>query len=316
MMAAIRWRGFANTQPDELDSRFQRIVLRVVAVFAIVSIVVPFLPVREIPREQQIKVPERVAKVMMERKQKIEKPPEPKPLPLPPAPQPEKPKEPPPKKQVAKAEKPKPVPPTPKRQPSAKERVAKVGLLAMRDELAALRDTPELKRMTNPRRKLSNEGSVAAVKESKPVTRVVNKGSGGVSTDHLTRDTVQTALNERELTKVKSTIVTESEKDGKGSSRVARRSMEEIELVLERVKGSFQILYNRERRNNLSLRGTVLFELVIAPSGKVTSCKVMQSELNSPQLERKLVVKLKSVDFGERDVEETMVTYPINFVPS
>lgn len=307
-MSTADWNSLNAYDLTVIDRRFWRITKKVFITLLVVSLIVPVLPVFEISREKKMEVPERVAKVLIEKRQQQQ-------LPKPPAPLPqiEKKKEIPtkkdsPKKQVTK--------PKPVKRPSVQERVSKVGLLAMRNELAALRETPELSRITNPNRKLNNAGSERAIHDTKPVTRKVSKGSGGVSTKNLSRETTQAQLSERKLTKVDSRLANLGEKNQKGDARIAVRSIEEIQLVLERHKGSFNILYTKQLRKKPGLRGKVLFEIVIAPSGQVISCKVIESELHDPALERKFVLKFKSIDFGEADVDNTIINYPLDFFPS
>lgn len=296
---------------DEDELRFQRITKRVLIVFLVLSVVVPWLPVFEISREKQEAVPPRIAKVLME-KQKKE-------VPKPPAPAQAKkaePDKPTPKKDVIEPKKPTPPKPEPKVTPSVKERVAKVGLLAMRQELAEIRNLPPLKTITNPNVKLSTQGSKNDVHAQKPATRNVNKGSGGLENKVLAKDTVQTRLAQRQVTQVESSLAAIGDENRKGDERVNVRTIEEIRLVLERYKGSFNILYTKQLRRNPTLKGKVLFELIIEPSGAVSSAKVVESELKTPGLEHKFLIKLKSIDFGEKDVDTTIINYPLDFFPS
>jgi len=304
-MSLISAHSYDLFASDEVEQRFWRISKNVFIVFVVLSLIVSVLPVFELSREKQAEVPERVAKVLLKKKEQRAQP---KPMP-----QPELKKELPTQKEPPKK---KDVKPKPRPTPTLKERVGKVGLLALKDDLAALRETPQLKRLTNPNKKLSNAGSKLAINEYKPVTRNVNKGSGGVSTRNLKRETLQTTLAERKLSTVDSKLANLADLDKKGDSRIAIRTIEEIRLALERHKGSFNILYTKQLRRNPTIRGKVLFELVIAPSGVVVSCRVIESELNSPSLERKFVLKFKSIDFGEKDVETTVINYPLDFFPS
>ena len=288
----------------EVDRRFWRITKNVFIVFVVLSLIVPVLPVFELSREKKAEVPARVAKVLLKKKEQRQQKKN--------LPQPEAKKTLPAKKSVPK----KKVKKKPKPTPTVKERVAKVGLLAFRDDLAALRETPQLKRLSNPNRRLSNAGSASAFKASKPVTRNVKSGSGGLGGKNLKRETLKTTLRENKLSKVDSKIAALADQDKKGDARGLVRTIEEIRLALERHKGSFNILYTKQLRRNPSIKGKVLFELVIAPSGQVVSCRVVESELSSPALERKFVLKFRSIDFGEKDVETTIINYPLDFFPS
>jgi TonB family protein len=102
----------------------------------------------------------------------------------------------------------------------------------------------------------------------------------------------------------------------RGASGIAGRSLEEIKLVFDRNKGAIYTIYNRMLRNDPALQGKVVLKLTIAPSGQVLDCKIVSSELRSPELERKLVARIKQFDFGAKKVDTMVVTYPIDFLPS
>jgi TonB family protein len=57
-------------------------------------------------------------------------------------------------------------------------------------------------------------------------------------------------------------------------------------------------------------------QLTIAPTGEVTDCRVLSSELNDPELEKKLVARIKMFRFDDRDVEAITTTKPIDFFPA
>ena len=65
-----------------------------------------------------------------------------------------------------------------------------------------------------------------------------------------------------------------------------------------------------------SLQGKVVVELKIAPSGAVVGCRIVSSELHAAELEAKLLARIKQFDFGAKDVNETLITYPVDFLPS
>ncbi|RMF87533.1 MAG: energy transducer TonB, partial [Nitrospirae bacterium] len=92
--------------------------------------------------------------------------------------------------------------------------------------------------------------------------------------------------------------------------------MEEIQMVFDRHKGAIYALYNRALRRDPRLAGKVVLRLTIAPSGKVTRCEVVASDLHAPALERRLVRRVSLFDFGAKAVAPITVTYPIEFLPS
>ena len=59
----------------------------------------------------------------------------------------------------------------------------------------------------------------------------------------------------------------------------------------------------RALRDRAELQGKMVLEFTIAPSGEVTACRVVSSELNDPELERKIVARVKLIRFAAKDVE-------------
>jgi periplasmic protein TonB len=102
----------------------------------------------------------------------------------------------------------------------------------------------------------------------------------------------------------------------RGTSGKASRSLEEIRIVFDRNKGSIYAIYNRALREDPALQGKVVLELKIAPSGAVTDCRILSSELKSPELEAKLLARIRQFDFGAREVDQMIATYPLDFLPS
>ena len=73
---------------------------------------------------------------------------------------------------------------------------------------------------------------------------------------------------------------------------------------------------NRALRADPTLEGKLVLRLTIAPTGEVTLCEVVSSELGDPDLERKLVLRIKQFRFEARDVEAITTTKPIDFFPA
>jgi TonB family protein len=101
-----------------------------------------------------------------------------------------------------------------------------------------------------------------------------------------------------------------------GSGKQASRSREEVELVFDKNKSAIYALYSRALRDNPSLQGKVVLEVTIAPSGDVTACRVVSSELKDPELERKLVARVRMFKFAARDVATMTTIKPIEFFPA
>jgi hypothetical protein len=100
---------------------------------------------------------------------------------------------------------------------------------------------------------------------------------------------------------------------GAGSSRTD----EEIQIVFDRYKASFYRLYNRELRNNPSLKGQMVLRLTIEPDGSVSMCALKSTDMDAPDLAAQVVSRVKTMNFGPKDgVPAVTIVYPIDFLPA
>jgi periplasmic protein TonB len=104
-----------------------------------------------------------------------------------------------------------------------------------------------------------------------------------------------------------------TQRDGSGK---ASRSLEDVRIVFDRNKGAIYAIYNRALRDDPALQGKVVLELKIAPDGQVTGIRLVSSELKAQELEGKLLARIRQFDFGAKDVNAMVVTYPLDFLPS
>ena len=126
------------------------------------------------------------------------------------------------------------------------------------------------------------------------------------------------SLSGHNTTQVTSTVLDKQAEDGvrRGSGNKATRSEEEIALIFDRNKGAIYSIYTRALREKPDLRGKLVLELTIAADGSITRCEVVSSELNDPELERRLVARIKQFRFEAKDVGSITVTKPIDFFPA
>lgn len=214
-------------------------------------------------------------------------------------------------KEIAEIEQPK-VEATQNEIAKAKEKAAESGLLAMSDQINVLRQMASSSRRASSKLIKSKAGYRKSNRQNL-ITTIAKKGSGGIQVSKIqTRQTV--VFEERQLTQLK---VTEHLKEQIASKKVANnlRTSEEIALVFDQHKSSFYAIYRRVLRSQIDLEGRVLFILTISPSGLVTRCEVVSSELKHTELERKLVARIKMMNFGSRKVDEWKDTYHIDFSP-
>jgi hypothetical protein len=96
----------------------------------------------------------------------------------------------------------------------------------------------------------------------------------------------------------------------------ASRTDEEIQIVFDRYKASFYRLYNRELRNNPALKGQMVLRLTIEPDGSVSMCALQSSDMNAPDLAAQVVSRVRTMNFGAKDVLAVTIVYPIDFLPA
>ena len=289
--------------------RLRRVLGAAIGLFIGFGIVVPLLPER--PRDQVTPppVPERVVEFLLER---------PKPLPKP-EPKVEVPQ---PKPQVMHTvERPRPVPApvadaAPK--PDARKKAAASGLLALSDQLAELRDM-EVERVT-PAQPLNTGAGEKTRVDRALLTARTGEGSGGIAVSKASSGFGggSTGLAGHSTARVAaaSTEASAGDVQRSGKSSVGSRTREEVELVFDRNKSAIYALYARALRDNPALQGKVVLEVTIAPSGEVTDCRIVSSELGDAELERKLVSRVKMFRFEARDVAPMTTTKPIEFFPA
>ena len=59
-----------------------------------------------------------------------------------------------------------------------------------------------------------------------------------------------------------------------------------------------------------------MLQLTISPAGEVTDCRVLSSELNDPELEGKIVGRVRLFRFEAKDVEAITARKTIEFSPT
>ena len=292
------------------ERKFRRLLFTVLAIMLALSIVWPFIPTPEIDPNEIEEIPPRIAKLLLEQKP----PPPPPPKQVEPEPDPISESEP---QQVVE------MPPEPEPEPIdttklARER-AQAALLPFTEDLAKLADSDILDKVIDNRSLTTSVGE-AARNERSMITSKVGTASGGINTANLSRNTGGSGLGGRSTTQIESPVASVGQAGGgarrTGSSGKASRSREEIELVFDRNKGVIFALYNRALRGDPTLEGKLVLRLTIEPSGAVTFCEIISSELGDPDLERRLVQRIKMFRFEAKDVEAITTTKPIDFFPA
>ncbi len=295
----------------EDDERFKRILKIALIALVVLSIPITLIDVPEQTREEKAKLPPQLARVILE-KQEL---PPPKPV-EPPKVEEKKPEEPKPEPE----KKPEPVKEKPPEKPNvakAREKAAASGLLQFKDDLMEMRESLDVSAIDSAN--VARGEATAATVDRSMVTSGVTTASGGINTAALSRDTGGVALSGRETTKVesdlaKSTGTTAADSGGQAQESAAR-SEEEIRKVMEQHKGAIFSIYNRALRQNPALQGKVVVKIIIESSGKISDVSIVSSELQDPDLEAKLLQRIRLISFPASNVARTTLNYSFDFLP-
>lgn len=288
------------TPDEEEQRRFRKTATIALLVFAALGILVPLLPVSERPPPPAL--PEEVVRLVLE-----PPPPPPKPEVKKPEPTPEA--------------KPTPVPPKPvDRRAEARRQAEKSGLLAMKDQLEDLREIMEPVDSSAP---MIGKVEGPSRAERSLITSRTGVGSGGINTGKLSAgfgsgpgNLKGHATGTAQPSFADKIGADRAQASRSGSGGKASRSREEIEMVFDRNKSAIYSLYSRALREQPALQGKVVVQLTIAPSGEVTDCRIISTELQDSELERKLIARIRMFRFEDKDVEAMTTTKPIEFFPA
>ena len=299
---------WSNKRNDAM--RLRAIMAAAVCFALLLGFIIPRWEVVEPERDEYIEIPERLATLIVKKA----------PPPPPPPPEPEAP----PEEEAEQAEAAEAEPaPEPTETSEARQAAEKTGLLAFKQDFAEIMDASANIKM----------GSQAAIltrapqQRRRPASRSLLTSQvdlpGGSSIAPADVNRTDVIGDDNKLKKVEfSHIETEevaaldSKQLNKRSSR-DRRTDEEIQLVFDRYKDALYRIYNRELRKNSFLKGKLVLQLTIEPNGKVSKCTVASSELDSKELEKKIIARVLRFNFGEKKGSKPLtIRYPIDFLPA
>ena len=284
-----------------------------------------------------LEVPERVVQLIRQQRNRPVAPPpaalaEREPIEPEPIPEPETPSEPEPEvaqttpDAPATEAPPSPLPGPP--QPTPQERAASSGLLAFRESFSTLADDRPSARLGADARISSNGEAAVGQTTRAMVTTQAPGSSGGINIGSISRnvaaggDGAGGGLAGVSASRVESTIGPGggggrfAGGGGGGSGGLAGRTDEEIQIVFDRYKASLYRLYNRELRNDPTLRGQMVLRLTIEPNGLVSMLELYSSDMNAPLLIQQVLERVRTFDFGAKDVAPVTIIYPIDFLPA
>jgi len=296
------------TRGGEDDRRFRKSVGTALMILLVFAFILPMIPL-PFHVEEKTEAPERVVTLIPEKHT------------VPPPPRPEEVK--PPEKLVQRKPVEKPLPqraPQPEKQPEDVEGPAQ-GILAFREKLAAFKEAPVVARLGSQAH--INQADDSAPAERSMLTTNAPGSSGGIKTAALSRDFGRNGGGERNsfqggaLTRASSRInsIAPAAHPLSGGPGLSRTD-EEIQIVFDRYKASLYRLYNRELRKDPTLQGKIILRLTIEPDGTVSLCQLHSTDMNAPELSAQVVDRVRTFNFGAKDVPAITIVYPIDFLPA
>jgi hypothetical protein len=298
----------------EEDRRFRKSLAISLLVSALFALVVPRigLPLPELAAPTE--VPQRLARLIVEHRK----------LPPPPvqqaAPTPE------PEKALAQAP-----PAKPKTGPGNGPGVGPgtgpgKGILAFREKLSGFAENQALARLGSQAH-VSNAGAAPSGLVERSMIAIQAPGSsGGINLAELSRGVNGGGAGGGQLEGVQIARATSTIRSGGGGGRpsasgsgngaVAGRTDEEIQIVFDRYKASLYRLYNRELRSDPTLKGQMVLRIRIEPDGSVTLCELQATDMRAPQLVAQVLERVRTFDFGAKEVPAITILYPIDFLPA
>lgn len=294
---------WSNQRNDAIRLR----VIMLAALFAtlLITYIIPRWEIPEPERAEFVKIPERLATLIL--KKAPPPPPKPEQRPL---------------EEAEQIDTPEQIPIVEEEISNARKVAEQTGLLAFKQDFAEIIGVSSgikmgsqaviIKKAGKQRRSSSGRSLITSQVELKGFVAV---------TPSVRRTEVITGDNN--LKKVEFSHIENSEiaavdsKQLSSANNATKRSDEEIQVVFDRYKEALYRIYNRELRINSFLKGTLVLQLTIEPDGKVSKCIINSSELKSAELENKIVARVLKFNFGEKNGASALtILYPIDFLPA
>ncbi|HUG03680.1 MAG TPA: AgmX/PglI C-terminal domain-containing protein [Steroidobacteraceae bacterium] len=327
-----RVQEMAWARGGEDDWRFRKSLAASLAISLLFGALLPMIDLPLPKPFEAADVPKRLAQLVREEKAK----------PLPPPPVVE---EAPPEDKRQQEQKPDPKPqPVEKRdelppempayaavEPEPQKTVEKVGILAFREKFASLAQDKAAPRLGADARFSDAEDASGEASSRSMLTSNAPGSSGGINLASLSRNVggggngaggggSGAGMQGVQVGRATSSIA--SIGGGGGDRPLARggpglaRTDEEIQIVFDRYKAAFYRLYNRELRNDPTLRGQMILRLTIEPDGRVSMCVLQSSDMDAPNLSAQVVDRVRTINFGAKEVQALTIVYPIDFLPA
>ncbi len=302
------------TPSKRQEEQFNNWVKKVLIVLLLLFIVFPFLPVFEsdyVPPEKTVVK----TKVMLEADKII--PPKKKVRPKVQkkiAIKPEKTKK---NKSKTSSEKKKKTASKAKKPSSTKSRSA--GLASFSSQLTALRGNLNVAGMKQKKSVRQGKGTVATVDRNILGENRATRETMGIDVDENIMKTSSVQLSAHQTSNVEGIVSvggSSAGDDSVGAYVSGQRDKESVKRVMDQKKGLIYALYYNALNEYPQIHGKFIFKFDILPDGKIINLVLVSSELGVTKLERKMLSRIATFDFGRKDVSSTHIQFRFNFIPS
>ena len=200
----------------------------------------------------------------------------------------------------------------------ARETASKTGVLAFSDQLMAMRQSVSVDNLANTEQ-IKGAGKQQKT-QRKTIGKKVTSTSQGVNSASLSTNVgAKGSLEGRKTTEFvapeEGTAALATKRIEQETQVIGDRDVESIRKTLDANKGAIYSLYRRALRKDPSLQGKMAVKLVIEADGSVSDVSLVHSELQAPELERKLLARIGLIQFGAENVTQTKLEYAFNFLP-
>lgn len=192
------------------------------------------------------------------------------------------------------------------------------GMAELSNQLNAMRGSVNVATMQNKNLSENEGGEVARAERARLGQDLTTRNSGTVIDETVMTSEI-TALSAHESAVVDGLEMSDSPAGSQHahlSNRTGQRDMESIRRTLEQAKGNVYSLYQRALNDDPGLTGEFTFKLVIEPNGSISELELLVSELGIGELERRILERIRTINFGDMDVPPTVVEYRFVFLPS
>ena len=299
---------WSNKRNDAV--RLRAIMAAAIVVALLLTLLVPRWEIPEPERIEYIEIPERLATLI------VRKPP-------PPPPEPERTEAEEEAEQAEQTDAETEPAPEEKETSEARKTAEKAGLLAFKQDFAAIRDASSDIQLGSQAALLTGAPTQRRLPGARSmITSQVDFSRAGTTATTVARQDVigdDNKLKKVEFSHIENPQVAalDAKQLANTTPSATRRSDEEIQVVFDRYKDALYRIYNRELRKDSFLKGKLVLQLTIEPNGKVSACRIESSELNSEELEKKIVARVLRFNFGaKKGAKPLTIRYPIDFLPA